>query len=195
MPALFRDVLRISAGELWLIGSEPLAGHRKWDIKELFCLCGFAFLGFALWLSFVPVTTMPMDPMVSQAIRVRAIRNTVTQIRQKNYENTGDYAEAVLAVEPQIQRMQHVIHQASDGWTILNNDPEMRRSGPLFQLSMAAMQQQGRILEEEVLVAHMMQQAEPQRRQELLKNALLPLMNEEQISRERLQEYRSRPGI
>ena len=172
-----------------------MAGHRKLDIKELFCLCGFAFLGFALWLSFVPVTTMPMDPMVSQALRVRAIRNNVTEIRQKKYENTGDYAKAVLAVEPQIQSMQQVIHQASDGWTVLNADPELRRSGQLFQVSLAVMQQQGRIFEEEVLVARMMQEVEPQKRQQLLENALLPLMGEEQINRERLQEYRSRPGI
>ncbi len=172
-----------------------MSGHRKLDVKELFCLCGFAFLGFFLWVSLVPVTAAPVNPMVTEAMRVHSVRARLMQARQQKYEATRDWGQAVLAVEPDVELIQQVIHQTSDSWTILSNDPELRRNAKTFQVSLAVMQEQARLLQDEVLVARMMQQVGPEKRQRLLKTALLPLINEEQISRERFQEYRSRPGI
>lgn len=172
-----------------------MSGHRKLDVKELFCLCGFAFVGFFLWVSLVPVTAAPVNPMVTEAMRVRAVRSRLNHVREQKYQATGDWAQATLAVEPDVNTIQRVIRQTSDSWTILSGDPELRRSAQTFQVSLAAMQEQGRILEQEVLVAHMMQQVGPEKREELLNSVLLPLISEEQISRERFQEYGSRPGI
>ena len=172
-----------------------MSGHRKLDVKQLFCLCGFAFLGFFLWVSLVPVTAAPVNPMVSQAMRVRSVRARLAQVRQQKYQATGDWAQAVLAAEPDVSALQNLIHQTSDSWTILSNDPELRRSAQTFQVSLAVMQEQARIVEDEVLVARMMQQVGPERREQLLKSVLLPLIGEEQISLERFQEFASRPGI
>jgi len=170
-------------------------GHRKLDVKELFCLCGFAFVGFFLWVALVPVTASPVNPMVSQAMRVHSVRARLTQMREQKYQATGDWAQAILAVEPDVEAIQQLIHQTSDSWTILSNDPELRRSAQTFQVSLAVMQEQARILQDEVVVARMMQQVGPEKREDLLKSALLPLIGEEQISRERFQEFRSRPEI
>ena len=172
-----------------------MSGHRKLDVKELFCLCGFAFLGFTLWLSLVPVTTVAANPLVNGAMRASSIRTRLTQLREERYQATGDYAQAVLSVEPDVKSLQQVIHQSSAGWTILSGDPEVRRGGMQYQLGLAVMQDQARIYEEELLVARMMQQASPQKKNELLRFELLPLISQEQISRERFQEYRTRPGI
>ncbi len=172
-----------------------VSGLRKLDVKQLFCLCGFAFLGFFLWVSLVPVTAAPVNPMVSQAMRIRSVRAHLTQLREQKYQMTGDWAQAVLAVEPDVNTLQDLMHQTTDSWTILSNDPELRRSAQTFQVSLAVMQEQARIVEDEVLVARMMQQVGPERREKLLKSVLLPLIDEEQISRERFQEFASRPGI
>ena len=172
-----------------------MSDHRKLDVKQLFCLCGFAFLGFFLWVSLVPVTVAPVNPMVSQAMRVRSVRAHLTQVREQNYQATSDWSQAVLAVEPDVKALHDLSHQMSDSWTILNNDPELRRSAQTFQVSLAVMEEQARIVEEEVLVARMMQQVGPERREQLLKSVLLPLIAEEQINRERFQEFASRPGI
>lgn len=172
-----------------------MSGHRKLDVKQLFCLCGFAFLGFFLWVSLVPVTAAPVNPMVSQAMRVRSVRSRLMHAREQKYQATGDWAQAVLAAEPDVNAIQNLIHQTSQSWVILSNDPELRRSAQTFQVSLAVMEEQARILEDEVLVAHMMRQVGPQRREQLLNSVLLPLIGEEQISRERFQEFASRPGI
>ncbi len=168
--------------------------HHKLNVKELFCLCGFAFLGFVLWISFVPVTATPLNPMVGQAIRVRSIRNRLVHIRQVNYEATGDYSQAVLAAASDIDVLQQIVRQTTAGWIILTNDPEFRRNAQEFQLGLAAMQDQAKILADEVVVARTMRQAGPLQRQELNRE-LLRLISQEQISRERLQEYHVRPGI
>ena len=172
-----------------------MSGHRKLDVKQLFCLCGFAFLGFFLWVSLVPVTAAPGNPMVSQAMRLRSVRGRLSDVRQRKYQATGDWAQAVLAAEPDVDAIQNLIHQTSDSWAILSNDPELRRSAQTFQVSLAVMEEQARILDDEVLVARMMQQVGSQRRKQLLNSVLLPLIGEEQISRERFQEFASRPGI
>ncbi len=132
--------------------------------------------------------------MVSQAIRVRSIRNRITQLRQNTYASTGDYGQAVLSVSLDIEALQQVVHQTTDGWAILLNDPEFRRSGQQFRVGLAAMQDLAKILGDEVIVARMMQQAGPRERAQLSAE-LQFLMSQEQISRERFQEYRVRPGI
>ncbi|HJS99036.1 MAG TPA: hypothetical protein VJ756_08090 [Terriglobales bacterium] len=174
-----------------------MSNQRKLDIKELFCLCGFAFFGFALWLSLVPETAAiaPVNPMVRQAMRMGTIRTRINHLREQNYRATGDYAQAVLSVAPDVEAMQHITRETTDGWTILSGDPELRRAEAQYQLGLAVMQDQARIYEEEVIVARMMQQAGPAKRAELLRTELLPLMGQEQISRERFQEYRSRPKL
>lgn len=173
---------------------ERTLGHRKLDVKELFCLCGFAFLGFLLWVSLVPVTASPLNPMVGHAMRVGSLRNRLIQLRKMNYEKSGDYAEAVLAVAPDIESLEQVVHQTTEGWAILANDPEYRQGAQQVQVGLGSMQEQARILNDEVIVARMMQQATPLQRQELNRE-LLRLISQEQISRERLQEYHVRPGI
>jgi hypothetical protein len=176
-------------------GELTVSGLRKLNVKQLFCLCGFAFFGFFLWISLVPVTAAPVNPLVSQAIQVRRLRKHLLELRQREYAATGDYGQAVLAVEPDVQAIRRVIHQSSDGWAILSNDPELRRNAAQFQIGLAVMEDEAKILEHEVVVARTMQQVRPEKRAQLLKMELLPLIADEQVSRERLLEFRSRPGI
>ena len=192
-----RPCFELRSGRRTRIGERTLSGHRKIDMKELFCLCGFAFFGFALWLSLVPETAAitPVNPMVREAMRIGTIRTRITHLRQQKYQATGDYAQAVLSVAPDVEILQQITHQTSAGWTILSSDPELRRTGTQYQLGLAVMQDQARIYEKELLVARMMQQASPEKRKELLRKELLPLMGQEQISRERFQEYHFRPVI
>src|SRR5581483_11004548 len=107
------------------VRERTLSAHRKLDVKEMFCLCGFAFFGFALWLSLVPETAAiaPVNPMVTQAMRLSTIRTRITQLRQQRYQATGDYAQAVLSVAPDVENLQQVMHQTSAGWNILSRDP------------------------------------------------------------------------
>lgn len=146
---------------------------RTFILAGVFYVCGISFM----------LTAFRKGPALKAALELQSIGQQIGQIENRRYNSPQDYIDALLQVEPLVSRMRQTILVAQRDSSNPTSAQELQ-----FQRAFSLISEGVAVKEQEVALAHEMQNVPPEKREQFFDSKLVPLFRQELEVQNRVRE-------
>jgi hypothetical protein len=153
----------------------------RWlTLKRVFLIAGVFYVG-GLSCMLVAFPRAPAgDRYVKAMLEMKSIGQQIGQIENRQYHSPQDHIDALLQIEPLVRKWSQTMVEAQQASSSLRLSPLPTEAQELqFQQMFSLLSEGIALKEQEVALAHEMQNLPPEERQQFLDSKLMPLFRHE----------------
>jgi hypothetical protein len=169
-----------------------ISGHWL-TLKRVLLIAGVFYVG-GLTCMLIAFPKAPAgDRYLEAMLQMNSIGQQIGQIENRQYHNPQDHIDALLQIEPLVRKWRQSLVEAQQASASLKLSPPPTEAQELQFQEMFSLLSEGIALkEQEVALAHQMQNLPPEERQQFLDSKLMPLFRHELDLQNRARELQKK---